>query len=186
MKKFILVLFVLAAFGGSLFAFDLLQYPPSLDGGDLLIDIGAGFGSFGASNWDVKIPPLAVSVEFCIPAGIPLSIGGMFSFFQYGWESSSHSWTYDFMVFAGRANWHWNFDVSLLDFYTGISLGYQSFSSAYSGPDQAWANTQYNWNYGGFFWAGQLGAHFYFTKHFGLLAEIGYPIWAKAGLSLKF
>ena len=186
MKKLALLLLIAVVVGGTAFTLDLLEYPPPVEGGNILVDLGVGFGTFGASGWKVKIPPLAATVEYCLPVPVPISVGGMFSFFQYGWDyTGGHSWLYNFMVFAGRANWHWNFDVDWLDFYTGLSMGYQSFSAVYSGPDKTWADSTYNWSYSGLYWAGQVGAHFYFTKHLGAVAEFGYPLLVKAGVALK-
>jgi len=185
MKKLTLVLLIIAIVGGSTFALDLLEYPPPVTGGDILIDIGIGFGVFGASGWNMRIPPLDAAVEYCMPIPVPISVGGSFTFFQYGWNTGDHSWTYNFMIFAGRANWHWNFDIDWLDFYTGLSMGYQSFTANYSGPDKTWASSAYNWGYDGLYWAAQAGGHFYFTKNIGVMAEVGYPLLIKTGLALK-
>ena len=186
MKKVILVLLIAAVMGSSAFALDLLDYPPPIAGRDILIDISVGFGIFGSSGWDLKVPPLSATAEYCLPIPVPVSVGGEFTFIQYGWNTGEHSWTYNFMIFAGRANWHWNFDVDRLDFYTGFSTGYRSFSKKYSGPNRELANSLYTWSYNGLHWAGQAGAHYYFTKNIGVMAEVGYPLLIKSGVALKF
>ena len=187
MKKILLLLFVFTLVSISAFSMDILNFPPPIDKGDLLVNAGIGFGTFGSRNWNMRIPPLAASLEYCLPVELPISVGGMFSFFSYGWDRpGGDSWTYNFMVFAARGNWHWNFDVSWLDFYTGLSLGYQHFTERYSGPDSVWANNFYSWNYSGLYWATQAGARFFFTDKIGAFAELGHPVWLKAGVTFKF
>ena len=188
MKKILMVLLVLAVVGSSAFAFDILSYPPSVKGGDIMVDLGIGYSGWGSySGWKMKIPPLVASVEYALPVDVPISVGGMFAIAQYGWDFySQHSAKYTFLTFAGRGNWHWGFDIDWLDLYTGMSIGYQSFSYSVDGPDKAYWEKFYNWNYGGFYWGTQIGAHFYFAKNIGINVEFGYPIYAKAALALKF
>jgi hypothetical protein len=171
MKK-IFILPLILLFCGSAFAFDVLSYPPPVQGKDLQFDIVAGFTKTGRS---LRIPPLAVNVEYALPTKAPISIGVLVAFYQTG--KKDEGWTY--VSFGGRANWHWAFPVNLLDFYTGIFVGYKYASwdgpSNLAGPD---GNR--------FAIGGQIGAHFYVTKGFGLVVEFGYPFLAKAGLAFKF
>ena len=181
MKKLVLILVILMVMGGTLFAFDPLSYPPPVEGGDLMLDIGIGLRAMGYSSAKWTIPPLYAQIEFALPVGVPISVGGLFTISSYGYKygtNSEHNWLD--MTFGGRANWHWGFDVSWLDLYTGLSLGYTV--SKYTGK-----NNFYDLDgYGGFYWAGQIGAHFYFTKLIGLNVEFGFPYWVKAGVALKF
>jgi hypothetical protein len=173
---------VLALGCGSAFAFDILSYPSSMAGGDLQVDIGVGyaFASLGGSK--LKIPPLAVNVDYALPVEVPISVGGIFGFYQYGYDSFAWSYTHTYMVFGARANWHWGFDVKWLDLYSGLTLGYRYHRSRVE-PDLSYAPT---YSYSGFAFGGQFGAHFYFTKTVGAVVEFGYPFVAKAGLALKF
>ena len=188
MKKAILILLVFAAAASPVFAADILQYPLQLRGGNILIDIGLGYTDWGYSTtWKMKIPPIVASAEYCLPVGVPVSVGGLFSYSLYDWDyTGGHNWTYTYMVFAGRGNWHWNLDLSWLDLYTGLNLGYRYFSVDYEGPDKIWADRYYTWNNSGLFWGVQGGAHFYFTKYAGFAVEGGWPIYAKVALALKF
>jgi hypothetical protein len=183
MKKLILVLLVLALGCGSAFAFDILSYPSSMAGGDLQVDIGVGYALGSAGGWKLKIPPLAVSVDYALPVEVPISVGGIFGFYQYGYDSGVWDYTHTYMVFGGRANWHWGFDVKWLDLYTGLTLGYRYHRSSIDGPN---SNLASDTSYSGFSFGGQLGAHFYFTKTVGAVVEFGYPFVAKVGLALKF
>ena len=185
-KKIVLVVLVLSLVGTSAFAvgFDILSYPPPVKGGNLMIDLGIGIRSMGYSNATWKIPPLFAQVEYALPVGVPISVGGLFAVCSYGykWDSyhSNAQWTWTDMNFAARANWHWGLEINWLDLYTGLSLGYtySKFSSNYS----SWEGS----NYSGVFFAAQVGAHFYFTENVGIDVEFGYPYWVKAGLALKF
>jgi hypothetical protein len=180
MKKFLLIFVVLAFVAGSAFAdFNILSFPTPVEGGDIMIDLGLGLrGITSGGKW--VVPPIFASVEYALPVGVPISVGGMFAFYQYkydwyGYYGGWYHYKWTDMVFAVRANWHWGLDVKWLDLYTGLSLGY-TVSLASGGGS----------NYSGFYYAFQGGAHFYFTKVVGAVAEVGYPFWIKAGLALKF
>jgi hypothetical protein len=180
MKKIILSLLVFAVITGSAFAeFNILSFPPPVEGGNIMIDLGVGLRAteYNGAKW--KIPPLFAHVEYALPVGVPISVGGMFAFYQYGYDFWGYSWKWTDMNFAIRGNWHWGLDVKWLDLYTGLSMGYTY--SIWSG-----SNSYGSSNYSGFFYAVQGGAHFYFTKYFGAIAEVGYPYWIKAGLAFKF
>lgn len=183
MKKLVLVFVVLAAISGTAAAIDLLQYPPPVKGGNVLIDLGIGFsGAYGTGGGgSLRIPPLFATVEYALPVNVPISVGGTFAFWQYGYNAWSIDWRYTYMSIGARGNWHWAFDVKWLDFYTGLFLGYLVFlydyDGTYTGPSP---------NYSRFDAGLQAGAHFYFTEKVGAVVEFGYPIYAKAGVALKF
>jgi hypothetical protein len=186
MKKLVISAVALVAACGALWAFDPLKYPPPVAGGNLLVDVSVGYaGAYGftGSGVSLKIPPLSAGVEYALPS-IPLSVGGMIAFYQYGYDWSVYSETWTYVIGGARANWHWGLDVPWLDLYTGIFLGYRYFKWSYDGP------TLGGWyaepSYGGLAFGGQVGAHFYFTKTIGALVEAGYPFLIKAGLALKF
>jgi len=183
-KKIVLVVLILVLAGSSAFAFDILSYPPPVKGGNVMLDLGLGLRAMGFSNASWKVPPLFAQVEYALPVGVPISVGGMFAICSYGYKwgpaHSNSEWTWTDMNFASRGNWHFGFDIDWLDLYAGLSLGYTYSRFHASGWD--FGST----NYSGFFFAGQVGAHFYFTKMVGVVAEVGYPYWIKAGLALKF
>jgi hypothetical protein len=186
MKKLLVLLVLFVVVSGSAFAFNILSFPPPVEGGNVMIDLGLGYRSMGrtAGLWVLSgakwiIPPVFLQAEFALPVGVPISVGGMVTVCRYGWKD----WlTYTDITIAARGNWHWGFRANWLDFYTGISLGmvvgrYEStdwFGQTTTGTDNE------------FFSAFQVGAHFYFAKNVGVVAEVGYPYWIKAGLALKF
>jgi uncharacterized membrane protein len=186
MKKVVLFLLIFAVVGGVAFSFDIMSYPPPLaGGGKLMIDLGVGL-HYGSSYGKMSIPPLFANIEYALPVGVPISVGGFFALYQYkySWYSDSdYGWAYTFMTFGARGNWHWGFDVSWLDFYTGIWLGWSAVTSKWYGDN--YVSSYRSSNYGGFDFGGQVGVHFYFTNNIGLVLEAGYP-FLKAGLALKF
>jgi tetrahydromethanopterin S-methyltransferase subunit E len=178
MKKLLLLLIVFIVGSAGAFAFDILSYPPPVNGGNILVDIGIGLIS--AKDGDITIPPLRVSAEYALTAGVPISVGGLIAIHgsEYKNWGSKLSWLY--FTFGGRANWHWGLDVAWLDLYSGIFLGYQVVS--YDGPSYY----EDHFDYGGFTPGIQVGAHFYFTDKLGAFVEFGHPYWASIGLALKF
>jgi len=185
MKKLFLVLLVFLIVGGSVFAFDILSYPPALDGGgSIMIDAGVGISSYGwLYNWygKMSIPPVFAQVEYALPIGVPISVGGFMAFYQYKRDYGSYGYRNNFLTIGTRANWHWAFDVDKLDFYTGIWFGYRFH----------WHSSEYgyysdSYTYSAFDYGLQVGAHFYFTPVFGAMVETGYPFLVKTGVALKF
>jgi hypothetical protein len=84
-----------------------------------------------------------------------------------------------------RGNWHWGFDISWLDLYTGVSLGYYAFWMDYKlGSAYGSGYKPIEYNYSWFAYGGQLGAHFYFIKNCGAMVELGFPIM-RVGLAFK-
>jgi len=191
MKRLLMFLLVLLITGGIAFSADLMDYPASLNGGNFLFDVGLGWAFVSSSgtsiSTSIKIPPIVLSAEYCIPS-VPISIGGLAGFYQYEWRYSElktpwiETWTYT--TFGARINWHWNIGVSWFDLYTGAFIGYTYFSwssGLNSYTDQIMQQTHRGIDFGG-----QVGAHFYFAKNIGALAEWGYPFVTKAGFALKF
>ena len=185
MKKIVFVLLIAATIGGTAFSvsFDIMSYPPPVQGGNFMVDLGLGLRSMGYSNAKWKIPPIFAQVEYALPVNVPISVGGMFTISKYGYDwggPADYKWRWTDMTFAGRANWHWGLDIDWLDLYTGLAMGYTR--SVFDDGGYAVGGK----DYGGFFFSAQVGAHFYFTKTIGVMAEFGYPYWLKAGVALKF
>jgi hypothetical protein len=173
MKKLIIFLLLIGCLSVSVFAFDIMSYPPPVSNGDILIDAGVGLG-IASYKGNLKIPPLFAQVEYAL-SQVPISVGGAISFWQYG----SPNYTYNHFAILGRGNWHWGFDVDWLDLYSGLSLGYKAgWETDRSGPSPTTSRTGY------FDWGLQFGAHFYFTPKIGAMVEIGYPMM-RLGLAFK-
>ena len=186
MKKLVGLFLLIVCLGGSAFAFDIMSYPPPVSEGNILIDAGIGIGLGFAGT--LKIPPLFAQAEYALPK-IPISVGAGATFWQNGFSTGSGDYTvdysYNYLAILARGNWHWGFDVSWLDLYTGLSLGYNAFWMDYKlGSAYASSYEPEKYNYGGFGYSFQVGAHFYFTKNFGAMVELGYPMM-RVGLAFK-
>jgi len=183
MKKFCLALLVFLLIGSSAFAFDILSYPPPVDGGNVMVDTGIGLTAYGSTYGKISIPPIFLNVEYALPVNVPISVGGFAAFYRYNYRVYGDSgWQYTFLAFGGRADWHWGFDINWLDLYSGMWIGYKVFSSNWVGG--CYSSTAPS--YGGFDFGFQVGAHFYFSNNIGLVLESGYPFALKAGVALKF
>jgi hypothetical protein len=179
MKKLIVAIVVLGAASGTLFAFDPMSYPPPVEGGNILVDAGIGFG-LNPGRGSVSIPPLSASVEYALPVNVPVSVGGSVGFSRYKKDWGAFDETFTYFIFGARGNWHWGFNVDWLDLYSGLFLGYRYASWDWDGP------SGYNDpDYSGLAFGAQIGAHFYFTKTVGAVVELGAP-FSKIGLALKF
>jgi hypothetical protein len=188
MKKMVLLLVVFAVLGGSAFAFDILSYPPPLgDGGSVMIDVGIGLRYW--SGLKMTMPPLFLNVEYALPVGVPISVGGGIAIGQWKYNFYSWYWSYDvgykltYITPYARANWHWGFDISWLEFYTGLSFGVDIATVKWN-DDRS--REYFSKPKSSFFYAFQAGAHFYFSKYVGAVVETGYPYYIKAGIALKF
>jgi len=185
MKKLVLLFLVFLIVGGSVFAFDMLSYPPALgNGGAVMIDMGVGWSWYNwVFSWFGKtvVPPIFLDAQFALP-NIPLSVGLSTAYYQ---TKGSYYWLYDYgwrnhLLFLGtKVDWHFGFPMKVLDVYAGITAGYR-----------IWWHTgnyySYYTGYSGFDYGAHVGVHFYFTPVFGAMVETGYPYVAKAGLSFKF
>jgi hypothetical protein len=177
MKKLIVAIVVFGAASGTLFAFDLMSYPPPVKKGNLLVDLGIGFG-FNPGRGSVSIPPISANVEYALPVNVPVSVGGEMGFFQYKRKWGGFDETFTYFVFGAKGNWHWGFNVDWLDLYSGLFFGYRY--ADWNGPS-GWSDPGYS----GLEFGAQIGAHFYFTKTVGAVVELGAP-FSKIGLALKF
>jgi len=186
MKKIVLVLLILVVVSGTAFSFDILSFPgPLRGGGAVMLDAGIGvlytpWSIVGALIGKVRIPPLFLNIEYALPVGVPISVGGGVAFGQ---------WTfYDYRLAQitpyTNVNWHWGFDASWLDLYTGLTIGYNIVALQWR-PDYTGTRTSV-WGSNTFHWGTHVGVHFYFAKVFGVMVEAGYPFFIKAALSFKF
>jgi len=183
MKKLLLLLLVFLIVGGSVFA-DILSYPPALgNGGAVMLDFGLGLNMY-SWLWSLGIaktvvPPIFLDAAFALP-NIPLSVGLTTAYWQYKYPWTYDTWRSHYLFIGTKADWHFGFDVNVIDFYAGLTLGYrvQWWSDKYASD---WFSS-----YGGFDAGAHAGIHFYFTPIFGAMAEVGFPFIIKAGASFKF
>jgi hypothetical protein len=191
MKKIVLLLLVFAVVGGSAFAFDILSFPPPLEGGgSVMIDAGIGLRYLSLASHKMTMPPLFLNVEYALPVGVPISVGLGLAVGQWKYNNLVYSYLgYDYgykvtyITPYVRANWHWGFDISWLDFYTGLGFGVDIAAVKWNDDlSRNYLNKPSNY----FYYAFQAGAHFYFSKYVGAVVETGFPYYIKAGIALKF
>jgi hypothetical protein len=148
-----------------------------------MVDAGVGLTAYGSTYGTISIPPIFLNVEYALPVNVPISVGGFAAFYRYNYRVVGDSgWQYTFFTFGGRADWHWGLDVSWLDLYSGLWIGYRVFSANWVGASYSYTAP----SYGGFDFGFQAGARFYFKDNIGLVLESGYPFALKVGAALKF
>ena len=154
---------------------------------NVIWNIGVGLlsNSVYYTNHGYAIPHIETTVEFAQKLGVlPFGFGGFFGFNGWGNRDEKKKATVDYQNFylGGLVNYHLGFPPEKLDFYVGLRLGVQvhtmqrHYTSTvnYAGP--------HTYPY----YSGHIGSSWYFTKQFGLNAELGYPTILKLSASFKF
>lgn len=164
--------------------------PPSYSGGlayekgDKLLQVGVGLSSYYYGN------PFGVTFEAGVDKDI--SVGAQIDYnsstyggYYYGY-SSAYRWGYSATYFGLRASYHANRLLDLrsdkFDLYAGLGLGYVSFKwkdNSYGGDVDYGSRIFFNYFIGG---------KYYFNKHIGAFAEVGYTgiSSTRIGLCAKF
>ena len=163
--------------------------------GDMVANIGAGFGWYGYGYGATSLPALSLSIE----KGIkdienigPLSIGGIVGFkhASYAWSSVyDYSWN-DFIV-AARGAIHYDLlKNEKVDTYGGVAIGLRAQSySHYSwvppyGIDDYEKRTSTTIHP---LFAFYLGGRYYLTDNLAAFGELGYGLgYLTIGISYKF
>ena len=162
--------------------------------GDMIGNLGVGFGWYGYGYGTTSLPAFSLSLE----KGImdlenigPLSIGGIVGFKHatYAWNSS-YDWSWNDIIIAARAAIHYDlFKVSKLDTYGGVALGVRSESESYYTyalvyPYEVRKATS-SFTHGLF--ALYVGGRYYFSDKLAGFGELGYGLgYLTLGLSYKF
>jgi hypothetical protein len=192
MKKSILVLVLVAAAAGGVFAQEWYNsYAPGIDESKVFINAGVGYG---LSTYSMGLPPISVSADFKLPISLPITIGGTAALSTWGYSTSAGvpnsdiDVTYMNIGFGVRGAYHFGF-VKNLDTYLGLTLGYViqtadvKYGSAYDNiPKTSYDGVSF------FLYGFNIGARYFFTKNIGAYLELGYSGLqvASIGLSVKF
>jgi len=188
-KKIIVALLILIIAAGSASAFSFMDAAEGIKDSSIFVNIGVGFGT-GVYATDIMIPPLQASVEYLLPIGIPLSVGG---FFEMGiWKDDTKFYSYTRtrtetrMAFGAKAAWHVDLGLKNLDLYLGLKLGWMLWNLETKYSDEASARPLNN--YDAFFYGFCLGARYFFTNNIGIYLEAGYSLvsFVNLGLAVKF
>ncbi|MDR3276561.1 MAG: hypothetical protein LBT11_05045, partial [Treponema sp.] len=127
MKKLLLVGLLLAVALGGAFAQDFTAYGGGVEGGDILINVGAGVSVlrllFPGLLGTMLVPPITATVEYALDVGLPLTVGGTVGYARSAYASNA-AWTYNEVLVAVRAGYHVDLGIPNLDLYAAVNLGY--------------------------------------------------------------
>ena|GEM_PF-537956 len=188
-KRIIIALIALVGIvgGASAIEFDWQNYSACVEPGNILTNVGVGFGS--PVIGDVVIPPIQASVEYVLPiAGFPTSFGGLIGITTSSYDTIWSKYDYTGIAFGGRASWHFNIGIDNLDTYSSLTLGYFSFSMKDT-PKAGYEDLpKIETDYSQFYYGVNVGVRYFFTPVIGASVEVGYSAlsYIAAGLTLKF
>jgi hypothetical protein len=163
--------------------------------GDMVANLGAGFGWYSYGYGVSSLPAISLSLEKGIKdidnVG-PLSIGGIVGFKHatYAW-SSSYDWSWTDYVVAARAGIHYDFlKNEKLDTYGGIAVGLRFQSESYYSWVPPYGVNDYKKitdSSAHPLFAFYIGGRYYFTDKIAGFGELGYGLgYFTLGLSYKF
>jgi hypothetical protein len=160
--------------------------------GDMVGNLGVGFGWYGYGYGVSSLPAFSLSLEKGIKdlTNIgPLSIGGIVGIkhASYAW-TSSYDWSWNDIIIAARGAIHYDlFKVSKLDTYAGVALGVRIESESYYTYNLAGDAVKATSSFTHGLFALYVGGRYYFSDKFGAFGELGYGLgYLTLGLSYKF
>lgn len=152
--------------------------------GDMVGNLGVGFGWYGYGYGASSLPAFSLSLE----KGIkdienigPLSIGGILGFKHASYQND---FVWNDIIIAARGAIHYDlFKNEKVDTYGGVALGLRMQS--YSYPDFGIGSGKTNYTHGLF--ALYVGGRYYFSENLAGFGELGYGLgYLTLGLSYKF
>lgn len=174
-------------------------------GGNIIVNAGVGVDIYVINplSWSWYIPPVVVSGEYTVKCGpVPLGFGleagftGYRNIVNYNYIPVDGA-VYQETIFnhnlfvAALVNYHINLPVKGLDVYAGPRVGVnlnfvKNEQTVYNGHKGKLENKTVNEFTPSLYYGGAIGASWYFSNLLGANLELGYPIFAKASVSLKF
>ena len=182
LKKIALALAVVLG-GAMAQAWDWTSYCEALEGNRWIVKAGVGYG-YSLVNMDHGVKgaaggfALPIQGEFLlgkIPLGITLDFRPM-------WGKYSGMKTSSIALMAG-ANYHVSPGPKWLDLYAGMEMG---FFYSWLEYEFSYIEETEKLKGAGFAFGAHVGASFFFTKHFGVNAEVGYPTLVSASAAFTF
>lgn len=145
------------------------------------VNVGLG-GSYGV--------PVSVNYErgiYDINKKMSIGVGGLIGYGGSSEKMAYGKWKYSNFLLGARGAWHYT-GVKNLDLYAGLTLGYDVASAKFTWTDESMkAFGEPTASAGGFLWGVYAGARYYFTKSFGVNAEVGYGLaYLNLGVNFKF
>jgi hypothetical protein len=153
--------------------------------GDIVVNAGIGFINMlnTGNGWKTTVSPMMLSGEYGIidklingraSIGAGLNLGYAAQKFDYFANGDNASYKYSNLALGTRGSFHYQF-IDKLDTYTGLMLGYNIVSG------------EGNHSSSDFLWCYYVGARYYFTKNFAVMAEIGENVaLITLGVAFKF
>ena len=163
---------------------------PSFNKGDKVINLCVGFGSgyYGGGGYTSKMPAISGSLDIGIVDNVldkgTIGVGGIIGYSSAKYEYTGYGWKYTHLVIAARGTFHYPF-VDKLDTYAGLALGYNAVSAKETGN---WpGSTNYTATGSSPYFAGFVGARYYFSNNVAGVVELGSGIaYLNLGIALKF
>lgn len=161
----------------------------AFNNGDMVANLGAGFGWYSYGYGVSSLPALSVSMEKGIKEisgldGGVFSVGGIVGFKHatYAW-SSAYDWSWTDYIVAARGAIHANLlHVDKLDTYGGLAVGLRFETEHYY--DYLNNKVSDSWTHPLF--AFYVGGRYYFTEKIAGFTELGYGLgYFTLGLSFK-
>ena len=215
MRKYFLIVFVVFALaapalasdaidqGERSFAFNPLSHAAGISDSFVFINTGVGFPTMNFLNMVghsrggygytfTRIPAMSVSVDFALPAvlplGLPVSVGAFYNAAKYNNHrradnSREHGW---YKGVGARFAWHFDFGVRNLDTYVGTAVG----MVVHAQRNENWLNpaTDHGFTHYNSFFGLHIGARYFVDDRVGMFAELGFNqvTMAVFGLTVKF
>jgi hypothetical protein len=165
--------------------------------GDKVLNLGIGLGSglYSGGGYTSKMPAISASFEVGVVDDVlekgTIGIGGYIGYSSAKYEENfmgyKFGWKYSDMIVAARGTLHYPL-VDKLDTYVGLALGYDVVTAKETGD---WPGELDGYNFSataskGYF-AGFLGARYYFNDNVAGLVELGSGIaYLNLGVAFKF
>jgi hypothetical protein len=170
-KKIVLSLVLGFMLVGGVFADWWDSYVPPMQEGNLLLQVGIGYGAkpadlygwwsgygFYLRDWTMTyaygIPPLSFSLDYKLPIGLPLTVGVQASFNTFkgelrleGYPAGDRNLDVSNISFALRPAWHFNFGsgdggfMDKLDTYIGVKAGWVVSNLSWDNDKEVFTNT---------------------------------------------
>ncbi len=157
--------------------------------GDMVGNLGVGFGWYGYGYGATSLPAFSLSLEKGIKdiqnVG-PLSIGGIIGFKHASFDYAlNDKWTWNDIIIAARGAIHYDlFKVSKLDTYGGVALGVRIETESYTDVFGGTGRLHSSFTHGLF--ALYVGGRYFFSDNLAAFGELGYGLgYLTLGLSFK-
>ncbi len=147
------------------------SYAQDIEKNDNVIYLGFGFDPFFRGH-SKNVGPAVIGYERIITDVIGIGRFGVGGTVAQSWYGNNQGRT----SILAKCAYHFDFNVTGLDFYAGLGLGYNFYN---------WNEHQHGkTNFGSHIYA---GVRYFFNNNFGVWGEVGYGVSAfQGGVAFKF